>query len=457
MNLPNLQLRNKYVMTLVPLLLVSVGLAFAVYPLFYEQVYAGVMLEDRIVAGKTQPELTEFLADWDEQIRLKTVYVDDGEQRYSVSADAIDLGIDVGATARNVWAYGRSGSWWQRIQSIRNAERYAQQLPLQLSLNEEKLDVIIAGWKQQLDQPPTNATLSLATGGIVPESKGRRLLDSDLKQLLLQAFCRDGDLRLAMPLTDVEPSVTADSLRRAGIVVMQSIFSTRFNTGDVKRSVNVKLAADKINSQILQPGEVFSFNEIVGPRDTASGFQEALEFFDGELVPGIGGGICQVSSTVYNAVLLANLDIKERLNHGKPLSYIGLGRDATVAYGIIDFKFVNSSDSPIMLRTEVKGDTIYAAVFGREKLKETVEITVSDQKEIPPAIVKKSDPHLPFGTIKAENEGSPGYELKVYRLIHKDGKLVKREFLSKDQYMPDNIVVRVGVKPAPAAPGKGRK
>jgi vancomycin resistance protein YoaR len=450
-NLPNLQLKSKYALILVPLLLVSIGLAFAVYPLFHDQVYAGVMLEDQNVSGKTRTELIEMLHESNERGLGRTVSVYYGDQAYSIQARDVGFSIDVESTAAVIWNYGRVGSWWDRIQSIRTASNQDQKLPVRIVFDQEKLNAIVAAWKRQLEKQPQNATLSLTTGGIVPETRGVRLMEAELKTSLLRSFYHDGSPYVAMPMVAVEPKVTAESLRQAGIVVMQSIFSTQFNAEDVKRSINVKLAADKINGQILQPGETFSFNETVGPRDKASGFQEALEFFDGELVPGIGGGVCQVSSTIYNAALLANLDITERLNHGKPLSYIALGRDATVVYGVIDFKFVNSSNSPIMLMSEVQGNTLYAAIFGREKLKETIDIIITEQKEIPPVTVKKPDPELPAGETKIENKGAPGYELKVYRLVSRGGKVIKREFLSKDQYMADNIIIKVGVKPKPVA------
>jgi vancomycin resistance protein YoaR len=348
--------------------------------------------------------LIELLQQSNERSREKTVFVYYDDQAYSVQARDVGFSIDVESTAEAIWNYGRVGSWLDRIQSIRTASTKTQNLPVRITFDEAKLNDIVSAWKRQVDKPHKNAALSLATGGVIPEAKGVRLMEAELKTSLLRSFYRNDSQYVAMPMVVVEPKVTTESLRQAGIVVMQSIFSTRFNTEDVKRSTNVKLAADKINGQILQPGQTFSFNETVGPRDKASGFQEALEFFDGELVPGIGGGVCQVSSTLYNAALLANLDIKERLNHGKPLSYISLGRDATVVYGILDFKFVNSSNSPIMIVCEVKGDTLYAAVFGREKLEESIDIIITDQKEISPVTVKKPDPELTVGETKVENK-----------------------------------------------------
>lgn len=454
MSLPNLQLKTKYALVLAPLLLVSIVLAFVVYPLFYDRVYEGVMLEDRDVSGMTRTELNELLHQLNARGQEKLVLLYHGDQAYSVQARDVGFSIDVEATAETLWNYGRIGSWWERIQSIHTAGNKTQKLPVRIRFDSDRLDAVVAAWKQEIEKLPQNASLSLVTGGIVPEVKGVRLMEAELRTSLLRAFYRPDIQYVPMPVVTVEPKVTADSLRQAGIIVMQSIFSTRFNTGDVKRSMNIKLAADKINGQILQPGQTFSFNETVGPRDKASGFQEAMELFDGELVPGIGGGVCQVSSTLYNAALLANLAIKERLNHGKPLGYIGLGRDATVVYGVLDFKFVNSSDSPVMLLCEVKGDTLYSAIFGREKLKERIDIIITDQQEIPPVTIKKPDAELLAGETKIEDQGAPGYIVKVYRLASLEGKVIKREFLSRDKYMADNIVIKVGVKPNPESSEK---
>lgn len=449
MKLPNLRLEKNYALVLTPLFLVSIVLAFLVYPLFHDRVYVGVMLEDQDVSNKTRAELSEMIQAWDEHCREKTVLVYHGDQAYSIRANEVGFSIDTHQTEETIWNYGRVGSWWDRIRSIRAASNTVQNLPYHIIFDERKLDGIVLNWKGRIDKRPHNATVSLTTGGVIPESFGLRLMEEELKSTLLRAFYRSDIHYIAMPVVTDEPKVTVDSLRQAGIVVMQSIFSTRFNTDDVKRSTNVRLAAEKINGQLLQPGQTFSFNETVGPRDKVSGFQEAMEFFDGELVPGIGGGICQVSSTLYNAALLANLDIKERLNHAKPLGYIGLGRDATVAYGVLDFKFVNTSNSPVMLVCEISGDTLYAAVFGREKIRETIDIYITEVKEIPPVTVKKPDPQLLVGETKVENKGAPGYDLKVFRVVSLGGKVIKREFLSKDQYMADNIIIKVGIKPKP--------
>jgi vancomycin resistance protein YoaR len=193
---------------------------------------------------------------------------------------------------------------------------------------------LLEGWREAIDRPPRNASLSLAEGGIVPQEQGRQLDVAAVKPLVLKAL-HGGAPTLPLPVTPLYPDVTVADLRQTGISTLWSSFTTAFDSSDANRTANIRLSARRINGHIVYPGQCFSFNQVVGPRDREHGFKEALEIVDGEFVPGIGGGVCQVSSTLYNAVLLANLPIAERTNHSKPLGYVGLGRDATVCLGCL--------------------------------------------------------------------------------------------------------------------------
>ena len=250
-------------------------------------------------------------------------------------------------------------------------------------------------------------------------------------------------------MRSLEPEITLADIRHAGIREALASFTTEFDGKEVSRSANITQAARKINGIIVYPGRVFSFNETVGPRDKAHGFKEALEIVDGEFVPGIGGGVCQVSSTLYNAVILSNMEVAERYNHSKPLGYVGLGRDATVVYGVLDFKFVNTSDSPVMIIAEVEGNRLHVGLFGSNHLREAVEVLSVDKQVIPPGIVKKQDSELYLGETKVDKQGKPGYEVTTIRIVRIGDKEVKREMLAKDRYLPDNTVVRVGVRMPP--------
>jgi vancomycin resistance protein VanW len=251
-----------------------------------------------------------------------------------------------------------------------------------------------------------------------------------------------------MPVTPVYTEITANDLAKNGIKELVAVYTTQFNANDVNRTANVKLSAQKISGKLLYPGQIFSYNDTVGPRERTQGFKEAMEIINGEFVPGVGGGVCQVSSTLYNAVLLAGLTIVERTNHSKPLSYVSLGRDATVVYNVLDFKFINDSQAPVMIVAEIIADKLCIGIFGQRVLEKNIDIITTQQQIIQPAIIKKEDATLMPGETKVEKPGKPGYEVTVVRVIRNNsGKELKREVISHDKYAPDNTIIRFGPEP----------
>jgi len=148
---------------------------------------------------------------------------------------------------------------------------------------------------------------------------------------------------------------------------------------------------------------------------------------------------------------MANMGITERFNHSKPLGYVSIGRDATVAYGVLDFKFTNTSNGPVMIMAEVENDTLVVGLFGQAHPQEAVEVMSIDRQVIPPAIIKKQDSELYLGETKVDKQGKPGYEITTVRVVRLGGKEVKREVLAKDRYLPDNTIVKVGTKLPPFA------
>ena len=167
-----------------------------------------------------------------------------------------------------------------------------------------------------------------------------------------------------IPLQTLYPNVTTNMIGTEAFPDLLSTYSTRYSTRDRDRTTNLQLAASKINGTVLMPGETFSYNQVVGERTIAAGYKEAPIYVSGEVVDGLGGGICQITSTLYNAVLYANLEIVERSNHQFVPSYVTASRDATVVYGSIDFKFKNNRDYPIKLVCSVSGGIAKFDIYG---------------------------------------------------------------------------------------------
>ena len=215
-----------------------------------------------------------------------------------------------------------------------------------------------------------------------------------------------------IPLKYTSPNVTTNMIGTEAFPDLLSSFSTKYSTRDKDRTTNLKLAADKINGTVLMPGETFSYNTVVGERTIAAGYKEAPIYENGQVVDGLGGGICQISTTLYNAVLYANLDIVERRNHQFVPSYADAGRDATVVYGSIDFKFKNTRNYPVKILCTVSGGVAKCEIFG---LKENPDYDV----EI---------------TSKVTERTSTSIKSETYKTVRQNGQVVSSERINKDTY-----------------------
>ena len=215
-----------------------------------------------------------------------------------------------------------------------------------------------------------------------------------------------------IPLQTLYPNVTTNMIGTEAFPDMLSTYSTRYSTSDRDRTTNLQLAASKINGTVLMPGETFSYNQVVGERTIAAGYKEAPIYVSGEVVDGLGGGICQITSTLYNAVLYANLEIVERSNHQFVPSYVKASRDATVVYGSIDFKFKNNRDYPIKLVCSVSGGIAKFDIYGlRTDNEYDVEIS---------SYVTGSTANSTYS--------------EAYRILKQNGQVISTELLSKDVY-----------------------
>lgn len=245
----------------------------------------------------------------------------------------------------------------------------------------------------------------------------------------------------------LSPKVTTNQIGTEAFPDLLASFSTTYSTSNANRSTNIRLASSKINGTVIMPGETFSYNQVVGKRTAAAGFKSAAVYSNGEVTTGIGGGICQVSSTLYNAVLYANLDIVERTNHGFNPGYVKAGRDATVSWGGPDFKFKNNRNYPIKIVCSGSGGKIYFQIFGLKTNDDyEVEIQSSVIQSIAFKTVYQNDSSLAKGKTKVIQNGSNGCKTQTYKILKKNGAVVSKTLLSKDTYNPHNKIVAVGTK-----------
>lgn len=249
-----------------------------------------------------------------------------------------------------------------------------------------------------------------------------------------------------LPMQAAEARITKELVDSIQVVV--SSFSTTFSAGNRNRTHNIKLAADAISGVILMPGEEFSYNGTVGRRTAKSGYKLAGVYANGRHEVDIGGGICQVSTTLFNAVALADLEITNRLNHSMPVPYVSVGRDATVDYDRIDFKFRNSFDQPIAVSSEVIGGKITFYVLGTRKLDYEVRLETTGHSSWGTTVKYVSDPSLGAGKTRVIEKGSSGRKCTTWRVAERDGEVLRREQMFESIYRASpRIIARGSAKP----------
>lgn len=309
---------------------------------------------------------------------------------------------------------------------------------------EKKLDEINSRFKKC----PRNARVRAQRGEIVfiPHKNGVELATEKMFSQLLNELSKwpEKSLKLEVKLQHVLPEKSMSNIILKGIREEISSKQTLFDPSAENRVHNIKLAVEKIDAFMIVPGEVFSFNEIVGETSLADGFKEAPVIIDDQLVPAAGGGVCQVSSTLYNAALLAGLEIKERHNHGLTVNYLPPGYDAAVAYDYLDLKFKNDKPYNILIHMWVLRDKLNAKLFGTDN--NSLEILLIDNiiEIISPPVKYITEKDKPSGYREIQQWGKPGYIVETIRVFYENEKERDREYISKDYYAPKPEIIVVG-------------
>ncbi|WP_019553884.1 VanW family protein [Propionispira raffinosivorans] len=372
------------------------------------------------------------------------------DQSWSIHPQDIDFKIDMNATVNEAYLIGRNKNILQGFIDRADSAINGKELPVTVSYDEAKLKTILRNIAKKTDHPSKNAECNLSAKGellITPEVLGQVLpideVADDLKNFITTV---DLPKSIQLTLTESPPRITTNDLKSIDTIL--SSYSTKFNNGNYNRSENIRIAAASLNHVISKPDEITSFNALTGLRLAESGYQEAPVLIDGKSVPDIGGGVCQVSSTLYNAILLANLKSVERTSHFYPSAYVPMGLDATVADHLLDFKFQNTLKYPIYIITQVNQGTLSIYIAGNHEDFSLYKISLQSivDKTTPPSITFNYDKTLPTGRRITVDSGKTGYTVSAYRLKLQNGQEIDRELLHTDTYSPENKVILIGTR-----------
>lgn len=296
---------------------------------------------------------------------------------------------------------------------------------------------------------PVSATVSKEDGKtIIPEKVG---VQFDVEEA--RSIIGDGSAAsYTIPVATTAVKVTAEDLKTKLFTDTLAQTSTWLDESNTPRTNNVRLASAAINGTILNPGDEFSYNNVVGERTEARGYKPAGAYSGGKIIEEFGGGVCQPSSTLYMAVLRADLEVTERHNHSFTVAYTPLGEDATVDYGNLDFRFKNNTDYPVKVLAEQTGGKMIMTIVGTKTSDKTVDTRTEVLETYTPQTIEKKDSSMMAGQTRVDITPITGYATRTYQVITENGKTTE-VLANKSTYVKRDKVVYVGTKqPAPTTP-----
>lgn len=416
------------------------------------RIYSGITVNEEIdLSGLTKEEAEKVLIEKLENKMLeKNLIIKVEEKEYSISYEDLDAAFDIKKTVEKAFGYGKGLSVLDRYKKITadNGVDYG----VEFSYDNHVLDAFINRIKDEYNMECIEPTLTMVKSGefkVTPEQIGKKLNESKLKELMLSNIngeVEEISIKIDAPVIFEEPTMREELLRSIDSKIAEA--KTSYKTSGEARSFNVDLATRTMSHTLILPGERFSFNKVVGERSVERGYKTSKVIINNKLVDGVGGGVCQVSTTLYHAVMKTGLGFYERLNHSLPSSYSELGQDATVAWGAIDYQFTNTFDYPIYVEGYTKDKEVFVNIYSNSSLAGKDYVMVSEiVKVIEPTTKRVEDPEMYIGDEEQVRRPIKGYVVEVYRELRENGEVVSRELISTDKYQVVNEEIKVGTKP----------
>lgn len=346
--------------------------------------------------------------------------------------------------------YGKKGSMWKRYKQIKSLEESSYTIDETYSIDEKKLKALLDEKATPLLQLAENASIArdAVTGeaSLVKEKEGETIdLSKSVKAIekLINGKWDHRAFTIDLVTKLDKPEVTADDLKD----MTDELGSFYTDAGGGERWTNLKTGSQKINATILKPGETFSMYETVAPFTEENGYAQGTAYENGQVVPSWGGGICQVSTTLYNAAIYAELEIVERYPHSMLVDYVKPSRDAAIAGGSMDFRFKNSYDTPIYIFSEIDANNqLRVVIYGKETRPENRRVEYESETLSTDAytVEYKLSSKLSFGEMNYTGSPHTGCDARLWKIVYEDDKQVSKEVFNTSSYQKSNEIVEVG-------------
>lgn len=416
-----------------------------------EGVTPGLKVEGAPVASEAEARAVAHAAgERLERHKVKLVLAG-AEDKVIADKSLAELGasVDEEATVARARAFGKRGDLFERAEARLAARRGEVDVPVVWKTDGAGTTAMLEKLKETEDTSPVSARLDLDKRAVVPERDGRYIdvfgalaAIEDATRAVASGRGKAPDV-IVLPVGSFPPRMTTEFVKALDISTVIGEYETYFSRGgdQQRRGKNIDNASQKLDGLVLSPGELVSFNEVVGERSEANGFQKSWEIFKGEMVEGVGGGTCQVASTFHAAIFFAGLEVLERLPHSRPSAYIPMGLDSTVVFPSVDLKVRNPHPFPVVVHARTEGNKLKVEVLGKTK-----PVTVAFGRDVvatvpyPRKVIE--EPWLSGKKVIVKQHGIRGYRIKRSRVLtYADG--TKKVESTSDFYPPTTEIYQV--------------
>ncbi|PYG87529.1 vancomycin resistance protein YoaR [Ruminiclostridium sufflavum DSM 19573] len=436
---------------LIILILVNMVFGISAYrKLTYKYFYSGIYVDGIKISGMARDTAKKRLQEeFAKSYNSRIILLKYNEKSWPLPLEGINYLFDFEATLDYAYKIGREGGIIHRLKTILRINKKPVNLIVSAKYDTDKLAEKLDTIKKEIDFLGISSTYNYNCGKInYTKAVEGRNLDIDLNRKLVDSYLLNRNFKdINLIVQPVKPQITTEDVKEIKDVL--AVYTTNFNANNYSRAYNIKLACKKINNYLVLPGEEFSMDLALGPRTTAHGFMEAPIIMKSTVVRGTGGGVCQVTSTLYNTVLLSMLKVTGRVNHSIALNYVPLGQDATISEGYIDFKFKNNRDYTICIATEAGEGNVTVKIIGRKRNDDpSVKLRpVIVEEYAPPYPEYIVDESLSDAQVVIRTKEKKGFKVVLYRdTYNSQGSLIDTEKISQDIYKPVRGVLAVNRK-----------
>lgn len=403
------------------------------------------------VSGMTKEEAAGAVDSYIKSLGSKSITLTEKDNDNEVKVSAADLGLqaaDKEKLVNKAFSYGRTGNIFERYKALKKLKKKGCSIALKLEVNRGDIKKVVENNTKKFEIPAKNATITRTSGGFeIKKEKVGIKVDIDKSVEAINRYMsgewdkNSGEVALAVK-KDV-PDVTEGALKS----IKDKLGTASTNYGGASgRNQNISSGVRHINGSVIMPGKTFSVNKTVSPFTAQNGYAMAGSYENGQVVESMGGGICQVSTTLYNAVLAAELEVVQRSPHSMIVTYVEPSKDAAIAGTYKDFKFKNNGDTPIYIEGSAGGGTITFSIYGKETRPANRRVEyVSELISTTQPKTKFVATGAPIGTKSRVSGGSHvGKKAKLWKVVYVDGKEESRTEVNSSNYQPDNRIVEVG-------------